>query len=365
MMAAESVPPIPPTRSAATPREFFEAVLYAFDRASTTGAEPKTLHYSIADRALELRLASRALAPVLTRAFEHLRAANDFAPDLTIHAWDSASTGVEMLPPPRAFETHIARGEIPGLNGEGIRAAYQLEAGALSMLDEETGRAIFWTRDAAALPYYEASAPLRTILHWWLGEQGRQLVHAGAVGLPDGGALLLGKGGSGKSTTALACLASDLMYASDDYCAVAADPVPTVFSIYATAKKNRADRVSIRFLELLENAPDKREDFAETSHGKTVYFLYREFPRKIIIRFPLRAILIPRITGKPETTLRRASGGAGLLALAPSTTLQLPAADGNSFELMAEIVRQVPNYYLDLGTDLSSIPQVILKLLQG
>ena len=32
---------------------------------------------------------------------------------------------------------------------------------------------------------------------------------------------------------------------------------------------------------------------------------------------------------------------------------------------MAEIVRQIPNYYLDLGTDLSSIPEVILNLLQG
>ena len=250
-----------------------------------------------------------ALAPVLTRAFEHLRAASDPAPGLTIYAWDSASTGVEMLPPPRAFETYIARGEIPGLNGGGIRAAYQLDASALSMLDEETGRAIYWTRDAAALPYYEASAPLRTILHWWLGQQGRQLVHAGAVGLPDGGALLLGKGGSGKSTTALACLASDLMYASDDYCAVGADPSPTVFSIYATAKKNRADRVSIRFLELLENAPDKRDDFAETSHGKTVYFLYKEFPRKIINRFPLRAILIPesQVSVKPRSVARPAA----------------------------------------------------------
>lgn len=365
MMAGEGAPPFPPISPASSPREFFEAVLDAFEKAAASGTESQTLYYSIAGCALELRLASPALAPVLTRAFEHLRTASNPTPGLTIYAWDSSSTGIEMLPPPRAFETHIARGEIPGLNGESIRAAYQLDASALSMLDEETGRAIYWTRDAAALPYYEASAPLRTILHWWLGQQGRQLVHAGAVGLPDGGALLLGKGGSGKSTTALACLASDLMYASDDYCAVGADPSPTVFSIYATAKKNRADRVSIRFLELLENAPNKRDDFAETSHGKTVYFLFKEFPGKIINRFPLRAILIPRITGKRETTVRRTSGGAGLLALAPSTTLQLPAADGSSFELMAQVVRQVPNYYLDLGTDLSSIPQVILNLLQG
>ena len=55
-----------------------------------------------------------------------------------------------------------------------------------------------------------------------------------------GGVLLAGKGGSGKSTTALTCLNSELQYVSDDYCVVVAQPSPFAYNLYCTAKV-RAD----------------------------------------------------------------------------------------------------------------------------
>ena len=42
-----------------------------------------------------------------------------------------------------------------------------------------------------------------------MSDRNLQYVHAGAVGNKNGGILLVGKGGSGKSSTALACLKSD------------------------------------------------------------------------------------------------------------------------------------------------------------
>ena len=53
--------------------------------------------------------------------------------------------------------------------------------------------------------------------------------------------LLAGKGGSGKSTTALVCLHSSLVYAGDDYCLLATDDGPYVFSLYSTGKLNPDD----------------------------------------------------------------------------------------------------------------------------
>jgi hypothetical protein len=44
-----------------------------------------------------------------------------------------------------------------------------------------------------------------------------------------------GKGGSGKSTTALACLDSPLVYASDHYCSLTNEPAPYVYSLYDSA----------------------------------------------------------------------------------------------------------------------------------
>ena len=47
---------------------------------------------------------------------------------------------------------------------------------AINLLDQQANLGLFWARDAAAIPYYERSSPLRNLLHWWMG---RQLVHGG------------------------------------------------------------------------------------------------------------------------------------------------------------------------------------------
>jgi hypothetical protein len=61
--------------------------------------------------------------------------------------------------------------------------------------------------------------------------------------------------------------------------------------------------------------------------------------------------------------LKPASPAAGLAALAPSTIFQLPGAGKEAFQAMGQLVRQVPCYQLNLGTDIGEIPEVILELL--
>ena len=62
------------------------------------------------------------------------------------------------------------------------------------------------------------------------------MLHAAAVGTADGGVLIVGRGGVGKSTTALACLAAGMKYVADDYLVVQLDPEPRAFQLYGTAK---------------------------------------------------------------------------------------------------------------------------------
>ena len=77
---------------------------------------------------------------------------------------------------------------------------------------------------------------MRTLFHWLMELYGRQLIHAAAVGTDIGGALIVGKGGVGKSTTSLASLAAGLRFVGDDYVIVGFDPHPTAWSLYCTAK---------------------------------------------------------------------------------------------------------------------------------
>ena len=61
-----------------------------------------------------------------------------------------------------------------------------------------------------------------------LGKHKQQVVHAASVGTKDGAVLIVGKGGSGKSTSALACLNAGMYYLGDDYTLISNDSNPQV-----------------------------------------------------------------------------------------------------------------------------------------
>ncbi|MBD2578883.1 serine kinase [Oscillatoria sp. FACHB-1406] len=355
MIANHSIPDTTPQDSLA----FFESIEELFQKAVTSVGGTRDRFYCIAGFKIRLQFATEALIPDLTPALEHLAVEPFSEADLTVCLWDSHSTHTPMPPPPwKRYQHHPKRGEILGFNSDRIHTSFQWGSYALSLLDRDRNLGIYWVETAAQLPYWEGGSPLRTIFNVWFSQRGIQLVHGGAVGHPHGGALLVGKGGSGKSTTALACLSSDLFYASDDYSLVSCDPNPTAFSIYSTGKKNADDLERLPFLATAISNRDRLES------EKAVYFLNQHFPEKIISRFPLKAILIPRITGKTETTVTPTSVAAALASLVPSTTIQLPGAGKEACKIMMQVAGKVPSYYLELGTDIEQVPQTISALLE-
>jgi hypothetical protein len=182
-------------------------------------------------------------------------------------------------------------------------------------------------------------------------------VHSGAVGLPDGGVLLVGKSGSGKSTATLACLASPLLYAGDDYVMVETGSSPYVHSLYNTAKLN-ADNI-FRFPHLHEAI----SNLDQLPEEKALIFLHELYPKKIAQGFPLRGIFIPHVTGETNTSLKRISSAAVLQAIAPTTLFHLPGFGHEAFQKMIALVEHVPAYGLELGTDLAQIPELIVRFL--
>lgn len=346
----------------ASPAAHFKVVHRAFQTA-TQAAGTIERFYDLGGYRVKLCFAGRALIQHVTPALAHRAAAPNQKPDLTVCLWDTASTDVNMPPPAWGGDAYGARGEIKGFNDARSQTNFQLDGPALrvaaaNMLDHELNTALYWIPDASQFPYYERSAPLRMILNWWMSRRGRQVIHAGAVGTAqEGGVLLAGKGGSGKSTAALACLPSKLLYASDDYLLLDNGPTPFAYSLYSSAKLH-GDH--LHRLPHLSAAVSKEENLAEE---KAIIFLNDYFPEKLTAGFPIRAILLPRVTGSPETQIKRASGAACLTALAPSSIFQLPGAGAEAFHQLARFTQRVPGYVLELGTDIARIPLVILKLL--
>ncbi|MGA9379535.1 MAG: hypothetical protein WBV73_12270 [Phormidium sp.] len=339
------------------PLNFFNTVYELYEKAEASAGGFIDRYYCMAGFKIRLQFAGEALISYVIPAIAHLEIEPISDPALTVCIWDSASTNTAAPPPPLPNYHILKRGEMQELTDDRIYTSFQWGAYTLSTLDRDRNLAIYWVDSTEHIPYWETGACLRTIFHIWMSQQKIQLVHAGAVGLPSGGVLLVGKGGSGKSTTALSCLNSELFYASDDYSLITPEPKPTVFSIYSTGKKNADDLERLPFLNQAISNRDRLDS------EKAVYFLNNYFPEKIIKSFPLRALFIPRITGKPNTTLTPTSAATGLSALVPSTMMQLSGAGKEACQIMTNVVNQLQCYYLELGTDIEQIPQVIFEFL--
>ena len=353
---------------AADQAAFFDAMCDGARRAEEHAGH-RDFHYSIAGRAVRLRIAGSGFADKLPAALAHLSRPPGDAPALTIHAWDDVSTGVSL---PRLVSRYLffvemhcfdylgPRNEMTDFHGPRIRAIMHLDPVILSLFDPVKSVALYWTPDVARIPIWDWGTPLRIILNEWAKEDGRYLVHSGAVGLAEGGVIFAGKSGSGKSTAALACLDhGDLLYAGDDYSLVRATPEPYVHSLYSSAKlKGTSDfeRFS-RLLPLVVN-----RDHLERQ--KALVFLNDAFRDKVTAGFPLRAILVPRISGRPDTTIEPSTPIAALRALAPSTLLQLPGDGKDTMARLSDLVRRVPAYTLNAGTRMGGIAERVEALLK-
>ena len=303
--------------------------------------------YGLGSVTVRLTFAGPALLPLLTPALAHLSVDTAAQPDLSVCVW-------EQVPLDRAVRPFVPGAARFAREGELCMTVGPGRSG-LSLLDCRRNLALYSIAEAGEIPAYATAAPFLDILHWWMRLRGAGIVHAAALGTPTGGVLLVGKGGAGKSTTALACLGEELRHAADDHCLITPADPPTAWSLYSSAKL-RSDQLE-RFRALHCGA---RERFDE---GKAIVVLYPRERDKLIAHFPLRAILAVRVTGRQDTALSRAAPAAVLQALAPSTVLQLRGADQRDLSFLADLARRVPGYFLDVGTNLTRIKPTIADLL--
>ncbi len=302
----------------------------------------------LAQRAVEIEIIGNDLYPMMHPAMSHLPAVPDDRPlDGRLVVRPVTSTD---RPPPAIVAGVDAR----GLYDDGQVLATVLNGHLVSTFDRSTGEGCW--RVPNQPPPWDRAAPFRQLLSWWASDRGMAFVHAASVGDERGAALLVGRGGSGKTTTALTAALAGLTYFADDYCLVEADP-PAVHSTYRSAKADDASLDRLPRLRSMVHGPrDGRLDKAVLSLDDSV---------DIGLTSPLIAIVAPTVGTSPTCVLRPMSALAGLRAAALSTVLQLQGGQSPTFDVLSKLVRSVPCFEIDLGPDPADVVATLTTTLDA
>lgn len=314
--------------------------------------------FLVAEQPVTFRFAGGRLVEDLTASFAHLPTHDDSG-GLTVNCW-VADPDDELPPlPQEAFpETSLARRVDPA--DASLRTHYDWEGRTILVHDLDTATAWRCCADPDLIPWWERAAPLRMSLAWHLDQNGSSFLHGAAVTRAEDAALIVGPGGSGKSTTALSCLLAGFGYLGDDYCVSSADG-ERVHSVYGSAK---LAPVGLDAVEGFETLRADADDMIGTHGEKLVVWPNRVLADRMVASARIRAVVAPTVGTTTDSHLEPISPGVALAALAPSTILQLPGIGSLSLEHMAALTTAVPCWGLTLGSDRDGVVAAIDEVIE-
>jgi hypothetical protein len=316
----------------AAAQEFREAFVTDALRAARP-ATPRSLH--VADTSVELLVADPDIGAILLPALRHHIVESAGTPAGTTTRSARVIVWSTPMPPFPWSGRHLGRGgAIVGLSHGPVRATAGADGTSVMLWDSTRRLACCWFAGPTGVTRWDRAAPLRTALHFALATPQRQLVHGAVVGVDGRGVLLAGPGGSGKSTTTLACLEAGMQIVGDDYAAIELGHERVrAWNLYGSIKVGERGK-----------GPGGRD-------GRRTLLLGHDLPGTPTETLDLQAILIPRIGDRRESRTNRANPADALRALAPSTLLQAPHEEGQTLGILADLARSVPAYHLHLGAD--------------
>jgi hypothetical protein len=336
--------------------QFFDDTSEAFQLAAErVGVREHDL--IVAGARIRLRFAGPALEPLLLPSIQHSRVAregDDVA--LTVSFFDSRTTGVTMPAPRWGPNDYGPKGSIVGFNDDRIRTAFAPGVDILNVYDAARRRGFYWVATPDIVPWWET--PLRTMFHWWAAPTTLQPLHGGAVGLHGDGVLIVGHSGAGKSTTSLACLEAGMEYVGDDYIVV--DTATAIAScLYSTVKLEPENLERFPSLAPLVHNADLLDE------QKAIVRLHEHRGDRIVSSLRLKAIVMPHVTGQRDSWLEPGSAAEALRILAPTTSFHLPGFAREVVTKLGSLVRTLPCYRLEAGTDLDGVVRTITELIES
>jgi hypothetical protein len=312
--------------------------------------------YDIGAQRVSVRYLSDNLHARLHPSLEHLAVATDDPPALTIIAQASESpplqlTNQEWTAACQRWSKFDIPQDAPSANftpGDG---------GRLDLIVPARRVALSSFRNANLIPAWDMATPFRDLFHQWFRRHDGHLIHGAVVADGQSAIALAGTYRAGKSSTVFACLHHfNLDCLGDDvFLARKVDSEWHAFSLYNACKLLPHDVG--RFTRNLTPLDD-----SVRGDGKPTFYLYPTFADRLPRQRRLAAILLPRITGRPETTFSPAKSGETWRALVPST-LALTPASPEGIEWLTALARHMPSWWLDIGTNREAIPPRIAELL--
>jgi hypothetical protein len=315
--------------------------------------------YRFAGRPVRLRVVGRELFGHIVKPFAHLRIDESPPPELTVELWDDRSIG--CLPKAEHANGETLWQEATRRSSDDRFIAQRLPH-TLSCLDRSSGRLVAGIAWHDAIFIYERSKPLARLLLTWYNDRHVQVIHTGLVARNGTGVLIAGKSGSGKSTSVLVSVMGGLHYLSEDYVGLetTADGAFVGHSVYNSVFLNSVHLK--RFVELgpftINGRPPQEE--------KSVVILSQIYPERLARTAAIGAIVFPvLVDDATEARLRPMSKGAALLALAPSSLLQIPNRQLGpaGFDRLAQLVERVPCFEMVVGSTFASIPRCLETLI--
>lgn len=336
------------------PEDIYEQLIALFQKKYKRLNFKEDKFILINGKRIRIVLPDASLVPFFFRPFAHLEAKNKGEVSLEIICF---RTGKDF--------SDIARNVFPGfsnMNGRdvpfhikrGIIMSTGRESDTFSFLNTERKRALFLFDEIGNLPYFEAGSPLKKILQWWFDSSDTTMLHSASVCRNGKAILIAGRGGKGKTSTALACMTNGMDYLGDDYIVVEGNNEFSVSSVYNSAKLTSESYK--RFPELREVTYNP--DFKRGEKG--IVFL-RSFS---VSTAALMGIVLPEISTDEGSSFIRVSSAEGFRALAPSTIFQHIGRRRNISEFTARLTKNLPCYKLKAGRDPELISNTVKNILK-
>jgi hypothetical protein len=344
----------------------FEALARGFERArSRPGIQVRRLSFALAGRLARIEVAGDALFDQIAPALSHLATdeqRGDGAPGFSATLWDADATGIRDVPPAPG-EDPTARADV-SVSADG-RWVVQRRSHAVVGHDRARGAVVGWFGGVARLPLYDRGRPLHPQILLANQDRGAPPLHAALVARGGRGALLVGEGGSGKTTASLACLLAGFDFLGDDYVSLLRDDRGR-FVGHGVYSSTHVDPVHLRrFPELYARAVLPSWE----GEDKAVVFLRDVADRvagcgRLLRESPIDALFLPSVRGDATRVVPATAAEAGLRLVQGGLALAPHAGAGRMAELF-ELAAAVPAFRLDLGPDLAAIPMAIEAALAG
>ena len=196
-----------------------------------------------------------------------------------------------------------------------------------------------------------ANHPFAKAVFLWAQKHNFYMLHAAAIGIDGHGVLIVGRGGTGKSTLTCTCLADGYDFVSDDYCLLSAAGSRIVYPIYTNVSLNPDSLSMLPAFKPFEILPMQGEKGAFTI-SETL----------IKPSLHLEAIILPQITENSEPAIKPDSSSKALGQLVYSTTIQLGRFQETEFvKKLAQRLLGMPVYRFSLTKDLQKNCQYLKK----